>query len=161
MVGVRPIFFEVSSIVQTAKRKLAGALGALFLMTSIVATEAHAAPSPESEALAACLYQHARASDRDTLVQWAFVTIAKTRAAQKVEKLPDEKIKKTEAAAQRTLTNLVMKHCAEPALKLAFKSPKDGLEDTLVSLAKRLVVNELERRSSPLIALTLTDLIRR
>ena len=146
---------------QTAKLKLAGALFAFFLLPSIVATEALAAPSPQSEALAACLYEHADRTDRDTLVQWAFVTIAKTRAAKAVETIPEAKIKKTEAAAQRSLTNLVMKHCAEPALRLAIKSPKDGLQDTLVSLAKRLVVAELDRRRSPLLALTLSDLIRR
>lgn len=161
MIGIDPSFCEVSSIVQTAKHKLAGAVGAIFLFTSILASETVAAPSPQSEALAACLYEHADRTDRDVLVQWAFVTIAKTRAAKAVETIPETKIRKTEAAAQRSLTNLVMKHCAEPALRLAFKSPKDGLQDTLVSLAKRLVVAELDRRKSPLLALTLSDLIQR
>ena len=146
---------------QTTKRFISGALCTLFLMTSIVATEAHAARSPASEDLAACLFKHADRKDRETLVQWAFVTIAKTNAAQKIESIQEEKIKKTEAAAQRSLTNLVMRHCAEPALRLAVSAPKNGLQDTLVSLAKHLVVDELNRRTSPLLALTLSDLLRR
>lgn len=145
---------------KNAKHGFTGALCALFLMTSIVATDAQASPSAASDELAACLFRHADKNDRDTLVQWAFVTLAKTRAAQRVEKLSDDKIRRVEAAAEKSLTNLVLKHCAESALKVAFTDPKNGLQNTLVSLSKKLAENELSQRTSPLLALKLTDMLR-
>lgn len=63
------------------KNKLvAGALALSLFATPIVAVQA-ASTSDTSEALAECLYKHATASDKQVLVQWAYVTLSKTSAA--------------------------------------------------------------------------------
>lgn len=55
------------------KNKLvAGALALSLFATPIVAVQA-ASTSDTSEALAECLYKHATASDKQVLVQWAYV----------------------------------------------------------------------------------------
>lgn len=137
----------------------AGALALALLANPIVA--AQAASADVSEALADCLYQHSTAADKQVFLQWAFVTLGKTAAAQKVQKIPDARVKSTEAQAQKTLTNLVVGKCSQPALKVLMKDPKNGLQNTLNSLAQKMVEAEIRRRTSPVLALTITDLIRR
>ena len=53
-----------------------------------------------------------------------------------------------------------MKRCAKPAMKLLLKDPKNGLQDTLGSLAVKLVKDETAKRASPILSLTITDLLR-
>ena len=137
----------------------AGTLALALLANPIVA--AQAASADVSEALADCLYQHSTAADKQVFLQWAFVTLGKTAAAQKVQKIPDARVKSTEAQAQKTLTNLVVGKCSQPALKVLMKDPKNGLQNTLNSLAQKMVEAEIRRRTSPVLALTITDLIRR
>ena len=137
----------------------AGTLALALLANPIVA--AQAASTDVSEALADCLYQHSTAADKQVFLQWAFVTLGKTAAAQKVQKIPDARVKSTEAQAQKTLTNLVVGKCSQPALKVLMKDPKNGLQNTLNSLAQKMVEAEIRRRTSPVLALTITDLIRR
>lgn len=137
----------------------AGALALALLANPIVA--AQAASTDVSEALADCLYQHSTAADKQVFLQWAYVTLGKTAAAQKVQKIPDARVKSTEAQAQKTLTNLVVGKCSQPALKVLMKDPKNGLQNTLNSLAQKMVEAEIRRRTSPVLALTITDLIQR
>lgn len=137
----------------------AGTLALALLANPIVA--AQAASADVSEALADCLYQHSTAADKQVFLQWAFVTLGKTAAAQKVQKIPDARVKSTEAQAQKTLTNLVVGKCSQPALKVLMKDPKNGLQNTLNALAQKMVEAEIRRRTSPVLALTITDLIRR
>lgn len=137
----------------------AGTLALALLANPIVA--AQAASADVSEALADCLYQHSTAADKQVFLQWAYVTLGKTAAAQKVQKIPDARVKSTEAQAQKTLTNLVVGKCSQPALKVLMKDPKNGLQNTLNSLAQKMVEAEIRRRTSPVLALTITDLIRR
>ena len=106
------------------KNKLvAGALALSLFATPIVAVQA-ASTSDTSEALAECLYKHATASDKQVLVQWAYVTLSKTSA-----------------------------------VKVLMKNPKNGLQETMTLLAGKLVNAEIERRASPILSLTMTDLM--
>ena len=110
------------------KNKLvAGALALSLFATPIVAVQA-ASTSDTSEALAECLYKHATASDKQVLVQWAYVTLSKTSAAKQIQTIPSAKVKNIESSAQKALTNLV-------------------------------VNAEIERRASPILSLTMTDLM--
>ena len=137
----------------------AGALALALLANPIVAAQAAAADV--SEALADCLYQHSTSADKQVFLQWAYVTLGKTAAAQKIQKIPDASIKSVEGQAQKTLTNLVLGKCSQPAMKVLMKDPKNGLQNTLNSLAQKLIEAEIRRRASPVLALTITDLIRR
>ncbi|MBP3437791.1 MAG: hypothetical protein J6K46_00375 [Sutterella sp.] len=137
----------------------AGALALALLANPIVAAQAAAADV--SEALADCLYQHSTSADKQVFLQWAYVTLGKTAAAQKIQKIPDASIRSVEGQAQKTLTNLVLGKCSQPAMKVLMKDPKNGLQNTLNSLAQKLVEAEIRRRASPVLALTITDLIRR
>lgn len=132
----------------------------LAAATILLAAPHASAATKESDALADCLYENTTNADRDAMVQWAYVTIGKTRAAREVQTIPSAKTKAVEANAQKVLTNLVMKRCGKPAMKVLLKDPKNGLQDTLGSLAMKLINEEAQKRSSPLLSLTITDLLR-
>ena len=137
----------------------AGNLAAIILIAGAFVPCASAATT-ESEALADCLFENTTSADRDAMVQWAYVSIGKTRAAKAIQAIPSAKTKAVEENAQKVLTTLVMKRCAKPAMKLLLKDPKNGLQDTLGSLAVKLVKDETAKRSSPILSLTITDLLR-
>ena len=140
------------------KNKLvAGALALSLFATPIVAVQA-ASTSDTSEALAECLYKHATASDKQVLVQWAYVTLSKTSAAKQIQTIPSAKVKNIESSAQKAL-NLVVGRCSSPAVKVLMKNPKNGLQETMTLLAGKLVNAEIERRASPILSLTMTDLM--
>lgn len=109
-------------------------------------------PSEAASSLADCLYRNTGSTDRDTFVQWAFVTIGKSSAA---------KTKEVEGKAQSALTKLVLKSCPKEAASLVISDPKNGLENTLAALANKLVSAEIEKRTSPLLNLTITDLLKK
>lgn len=141
------------------KNKLAASAMALSLFaTPIVAVQA-ASTSDTSEALADCLYKHATTSDKQVLVQWAYVTLSKTSAAKQIQTIPSAKVKSVESSAQKALTNLVVGRCSSPAVKVLMKNPKNGLQETMTLLAGKLVNAEIKRRSSPILSLTMTDLM--
>lgn len=141
------------------KNKLvAGALALSLFATPIVAVQA-ASTSDTSEAFAECLYKHATASDKQVLVQWAYVTLSKTSAAKQIQTIPSAKVKNIESSAQKALTNLVVGRCSSPAVKVLMKNPKNGLQETMTLLAGKLVNAEIERRASPILSLTMTDLM--
>lgn len=122
---------------------------------------AQAASTEPSEALATCLYQQSSSADRQVLLQWAYVSLAKTSAAKKVQPIADSKIRTVEQNAQKTLSTLVLNRCSAPAMKVLLKDPKDGLQKTLASLSQQLVNAEIKRRTSPLLSMTITDLMKR
>ena len=127
------------------------------LFSALILPAAHA--SPQSDALAECLDANMTADDQKVLVQWAYVALGKTSAARAVQAIP-AKTKAVESAAQRTLSTLVLRKCSKPALALLVKDPKTGLQDTLQSLASRLIQEELKRRTSPVLPITITDLLK-
>lgn len=143
------------------KTLAAGALALSLLATPIVAAQAASASdgSNPSAALADCLHQHATASDKQVLVQWAYVTLSKTSAGKAVQTIPAAKVQSVESSAQKALTNLVVGRCSAPALKVLVKNPKNGLQETMTLLAGKLVDAEIKRRASPLLSLTMTDLM--
>lgn len=117
--------------------------------------------SAASDELAACLEENITAQDRKVLVQWAYVTLSKTSAAKEIQTIPSSKVKNVEAKVEKTLTNLVLKRCVKPAGKVLLKDPKNGLQDTLETLAVRHARSELQKRSNPVLPITITDLLRR
>ena len=118
-------------------------------------------PSEAASSLADCLYRNTGSTDRDTFVQWAFVTIGKSSAAQSIAKISAAKTKEVEGKAQSALTKLVLKSCPKEAASLVISDPKNGLENTLAALANKLVSAEIEKRTSPLLNLTITDLLKK
>lgn len=117
--------------------------------------------SAASDELAACLEENITAQDRKVLVQWAYVTLSKTSAAKEIQTISSSKVKNVEAKVEKTLTNLVLKRCVKPAGKVLLKDPKNGLQVTLETLAVRLARSELQKRSNPVLPITITDLLRR
>ena len=111
--------------------------------------------------LADCLYANTSAQDKTTFLQWAYVALGRTEAAKSIQAIPADKIKTVERKAQTTLTQLVMKSCPKPAMAVLISDPKKGLEKTLTALAGKLVQAEVEKRTSPLLSMTITDLLRK
>ena len=139
-------------------KNFAAALFSAALAAAIVPTAAQA--SAQSDALAACLHEHAGEEEKNALVRWAFVAIGRTSAAKSVARIPDAKIREVEGSAQKTLTRLVTKHCMRPAAALVLTDPKQGLQDALGELARLLAADEVRRRANPILPLTITDLLR-
>ena len=134
------------------KNKLvAGALALSLFATPIVAVQA-ASTSDTSEALAECLYKHATASDKQVLVQWAYVTLSKTSAAKQIQTIPSAKVKNIEAMCMLDIANRII----TPAV---IKYSKVVADETMTLLAGKLVNAEIERRASPILSLTMTDLM--
>lgn len=91
----------------------------------------------------------------------AYVTLGKTDAAKAVAAIPSAKTKQVETQAQAALTKVVLKSCAKEAMNVLLADPRNGLQTTLVALAEKLVAAEIEKRTTPLLNLTITDLLRR
>ena len=134
-------------------------LSSTLLLGTLLPARAQA--SAASDELATCLEQNITAQDRKVLVQWAYVTLSKTSAAKEIQTIPSSKVKNVEAKVEKTLTNLVLKRCLKPAGHILLKDPKNGLQDTLETLAVRLARSELQKRSNPVLPITITDLLRR
>lgn len=135
-------------------------ISAALFAALIAVSGAGQAASIEAQRFASCLERSMSSSDRKVLVQWAFASLARTSAAREVAVVPEAKIRGVEAKAQKTLAALVVKSCSKEGLKLAFKDPKNGLQDSLASLAQNLVKKEIERRTSPLLSLSITDILK-
>lgn len=118
-------------------------LSSTLLLGTLLPAAAQA--SAASDELAACLEENITAQDRKVLVQWAYVTLSKTSAAKEIQTIPSSKVKNVEAKVEKTLTNLVLKRCVKPAGKVLLKDPKNGLQDTLETLAVRLARSELQK----------------
>lgn len=142
-------------------RLLRTVLPALLLVSAAVAGApgAHAASSSASEELAECLYKNTSSADRTTFLQWAYVSLGRTQAAKSVQPISTEKTKAVEKKAQTALTRVVMSKCPKPAMNVLLTDPKKGLERTLTSLAGKLVSAEVEKRTSPLLSLSITDIL--
>lgn len=134
-------------------------LSSTLLLGTLLPAGAQA--SAASDELAACLEENITAQDRKVLVQWAYVTLSKTSAAKEIQTIPSSKVKNVDAKVEKTLTNLVLKRCVKPAGKVLLKDPKNGLQDTLETLAVRLARSELQKRANPVLPITITDLLRR
>ena len=91
-----------------------------------------------ADAMAQCILTNTSASDRDTLTQWAYVTLGKTDAAKK-EAVEDK--------AKKLVTNLTTGACAKPFAQLMINEPKTGLQNTAVALAQELLTEEIKSKT--------------
>lgn len=149
------------SALRPSKSTLGVALSTALSLVLLASPTAPAHASAASDALATCLEQNLSSQDRKVLVQWAYVALSKTSAAKEIQTIPTAKVKAVESQVQKTLTNVVMKRCAKPAGLLLLKDPKNGLQDTLETLAVSLAKAELAKRTTPVLPITITDLLRR
>lgn len=129
------------------------------LTLALGAILAAGAGASQASALADCLYKNTSQADRNAFVQWAFVTIGKAEAAKAVAEIPQAKTRQVEKNAQTVLTRIVLKSCSKPAMNVLMSDPKKGLENTLTSLAYKLAADEVAKRTSPVLNLTITDLL--
>ena len=136
----------------------------LLLTPALLSSGAAAAASSSSAApaaLAECLYKNTGSAERTVFMQWAYVTLGKTDAAKAVAAIPSAKTKQVETQAQAALTKVVLKSCPKEAMNVLLADPRNGLQTTLVALAEKLVAAEIEKRTTPVLNLTITDLLRR
>lgn len=163
---------SASSLVTAATSSSEDPLAALgsLISTGIAARQAYQAggtgssglkvsASEASSALADCLYRNTSSSDKTIFLQWAFVTLGKTSAAQSITKISSAKTTEVEKKAQSSLSRIVVKSCPKEAASLVLSDPKNGLSNTLTALANKMVAAEISRRTSSLLNLTITDLI--
>ena len=91
---------------------------ALLFAALVAALSTGAQAGQYADAMAQCILTNTSASDRDTLTQWAYVTLGKTDAAKKVQAIPAAKTKAVEDKAKKLVTNLTTGACAKPFAQL-------------------------------------------
>ncbi len=116
--------------------------------------------SPQSDELADCIYANITPEDRTVLVQWAFVTIGRSEAARQIADIPNETRKAVDGKARRSLTRLLIEKCPKPTGALLISDPRGGLQDTIHSLAEKVVAEEIEKRSERILKFSLTDFLK-
>lgn len=120
---------------------------ALLFAALVAALGTGAQAGQYADAMAQCILTNTSASDRDTLTQWAYVTLGKTDAAKKVQAIPAAKTKAVEDKAKKLVTNLTTGACAKPFAQLMIKEPKTGLQNTAVALAQELLTEEIKSKT--------------
>lgn len=121
---------------------------------SVAATQA-------AKDLSDCLYRNASSADKELLVQWAYVTIARTDAAKKVQPMKPALINEVQSKAQRSLSTLVVQKCSKPTMQLLVSDPRHGVQDALSELAQRLLEDEVRRHAGALLKINPADLLMR
>ncbi|WP_295479987.1 hypothetical protein [Sutterella sp.] len=143
------------------RRTLLSVLLSAPILLGAGAAAAASSSSAAPAALADCLYKNTGTAERTVFLQWAYVTLGKTDAAKAVAAIPSAKTKQVETQAQTALTKVVLKSCPKEAVNVLLADPRNGLQTTLVALAEKLVAAEIEKRTTPILNLTITDLLRR
>lgn len=95
-------------------------------------------------ALGNCVYNSLSTSDKNVMVQWAFVNLGKTNAAKQITVIPESKIKAVNASAKSTLTRILTQNCAKEAADVALHESKNGVRDSISQLAVRIAQEQLK-----------------
>lgn len=119
---------------------------ALFSGAAVAASDA-------SQALGRCLYQNASASDRDQLVQWAYVTIGKSEAAKRVQPIPAAASQKVVQDTKQVFSRLVLRACPKEAASALLSDPKNAASDALEELVGLMMRDKVKAKAAEVLNL--------
>lgn len=74
------------------------------------------AATTDAEELGRCIYNNTSSVDKDTLVQFMYVSLSSTNAARKIQTIPQAKINQVNAKTKNLATKLVLGPCRKQAL---------------------------------------------
>ena len=104
------------------------------------------AATTDAEELGRCIYNNTSSADRDTLVQFMYVSLGSTNAARKVQSIPQTKQvnSKTKALASK----LVLGPCRKQAARVLLSDPRNGMQQALSYTVERLVADRIAESTS-------------
>lgn len=106
------------------------------------------AATTDAEELGRCIYNNTSSVDKDTLVQFMYVSLSSTNAARKIQTIPQAKINQVNAKTKNLATKLVLGPCRKQALRVLLSEPKNGLQQALSYTVERLVADKIAKSTS-------------
>lgn len=103
-----------------------------------------------AQALGRCIYDNTTETDKATLTQWAFVSLAKTSAVKTIHTVPNKTITAVDAKAQALVKKLTMGVCGKQMLAVATKEPRTGFKEATMHLAGLMIEEQLTSQASQL-----------
>ena len=98
--------------------------------------------------LGRCIYNNTSSVDKDTLVQFMYVSLSSTNAARKIQTIPQAKINQVNAKTKNLATKLVLGPCRKQALRVLLSEPKNGMQQALSYTVERLVADKIAKSTS-------------
>lgn len=103
------------------------------------------AATTDAEELGRCIYNNTSSVDKDTLVQFMYVSLSSTNAARKIQTIPQAKINQVNAKTKNLATKLVLGPCRMQALRVLLSEPKNGMQQALSYTVERLVADKIAK----------------
>lgn len=82
------------------------------------------AATTDAEELGRCIYNNTSSVDKDTLVQFMYVSLSSTNAARKIQTIPQARTIQVNAKTKNLATKLVLGPCRKQALRVLLSEPK-------------------------------------
>ncbi|HBC69712.1 MAG TPA: hypothetical protein DCZ56_05115 [Sutterella sp.] len=115
-----------------------------LLIAALVAAAAQASIAGQyATAFGDCLYKNMSDADKDTLMQWVFVTVGKTSAARQIATIPSAKTSATDAKMRSLIQEKTMGACRNEAIKLLMNEPRTGLRDAVTEVAVKMAEDKI------------------
>lgn len=102
------------------------------------------AATTDAEELGRCIYNNTSSVDKDTLVQFMYVSLSSTNAARKIQTIPQAKINQVNAKTKNLATKLVLGPCR----RVLLSEPKNGMQQALSYTVERLVADKIAKSTS-------------
>lgn len=101
------------------------------------------AATTDAEELGRCIYNNTSSADRDTLVQFMYVSLGSTNAARKVQSIPQTKINQVNSKTKALASKLVLGPCRKQAARVLLSDPRNGMQQALSYTVERLVADRI------------------
>lgn len=122
------------------KKTFLAVLACLVVSPVLAATDA--------EELGRCIYNNTSTADRDTLVQFMYVSLGSTNAARKVQSIPQTKINQVNSKTKALASKLVLGPCRKQAARVLLSDPRNGMQQALSYTVERLVADRIAESTS-------------
>lgn len=106
------------------------------------------AATTDAEELGRCIYNNTSSADRDTLVQFMYVSFGSTNAARKVQSIPQTKINQVNSKTKTLASKLVLGPCRKQAARVLLSDPRNGMQQALSYTVERLVADRIAESTS-------------
>lgn len=106
------------------------------------------AATTDAEELGRCIYNNTSSADRDTLVQFMYVSLGSTNVARKVQSIPQTKINQVNSKTKALASKLVLGPCRKQAARVLLSDPRNGMQQALSYTVERLVADRIAESTS-------------
>lgn len=122
-------------------------------LAALSCAPASAAQSEAARQLGQCLYRNSSASDKDTLVQWAYVTIGGTAAARRVQPIPEAASRQVTQATRQAFSRLLLRACPKEAAAALASDPRSAASDALEEMVGLMIRDRMRGKVDEVLSL--------